>query len=104
MTIEYIKNRVKDIESKNKDVIGFVINVDEKHYYAMKRLIDEKDKDNAKYLKIDSIDSENNLSVFTIDKFKDIEGSKGIIIAYKNKPVIKQQWYDKCALIHSQSH
>jgi hypothetical protein len=91
MTIEYIKKRVKYIESKNKDVIGFVINVDEKHYYAMKRLIDDKDKDNAKYLKIDSIDSENNLSVFTIDKFKDIEGSKGIIIAYKNKPVIKQQ-------------
>jgi hypothetical protein len=90
MTNEYIKNRVKDIESKNNDVIGFVINVDEKHYYAMKRLIDEKDKDNAKYLKLDSIDSENNLSVFTIDEFKDIKGSKGIIIAYK-KHVIKQQ-------------
>ena len=89
MTIDYIKKRVKDIESKNNDVIGFVINVDEKHYYAMKRLIDDNDKDNAKYLKIDSINTENNLSVFTVDEMNDIKGSKGIILVYKKKPMIK---------------
>ena len=55
----------------------------------MKRLIDDNDKDNAKYLKIDSINTENNLSVFTVDEMNDIKGSKGIILVYKKKPMIK---------------
>jgi len=93
MTINYIKNRVNEIESKDNSVIGFVINVEtNQHYYAMKRLVsqekqqDKQEKDTgvtAKYLKIDSLNSKNNLSVFTIDEFSDIKSSKGVIIVYK---------------------
>jgi hypothetical protein len=86
MTFDYIKKKVDEIESKNNNVIGFVINVDEKqHYYAMKKLHDEKNNraNTAKYLKIDSLESEDNLTVFTIDEFNDVKDSKGIIIAYK---------------------
>jgi len=87
MIIEYIKKRLDDIESKNNDVIGFVINVDNKHYYAMKKLASASAlaSAKAKYLKIDSINSKNNLSVFTIDDMSDIANSKGILIAYKKK-------------------
>lgn len=89
MTIEYIKKRVNEIEKDGNNVIGFVINADEnQHYYAMKKLnAKSSDAVNAKYLKIDSLNSKNNLSVFTMNEFGDIKTSKGVIILHKKKPI-----------------